>query len=60
MASSLSPPSTEGETLSVFNMDPTKQGIECTLYYKCRVDDTVSFKELLLLSGQVNEIAKGS
>ena len=59
MSTTLSPPNDgEEETLSVFNMDPTKQGHECTLYYRARVDDTESFKELLLLSSQGNEIVK--
>jgi len=42
-----------------FVLDPAKIGRECFLYYKCRVDDTESFKELLQLSSQGNETAKG-
>jgi hypothetical protein len=41
-------------------MNPDKLGAECFLYYKCRVDDTESFKQLLQLSSQGNETAKGT
>lgn len=32
---------------------------ECELYYKCRADDTASFRTLLRLAVRGNEVAKG-